>query len=162
MKKLIRPRQFSDFYISCINNGLLRHWLDLQNHCPLDILKRLRKLSQQRIGDTSEMYLRCLLKISKQRFCQTLFRFAKKLSSMHLENISGKCLAVWARELFTHFGNLKVFQHSIKNQSLTLSRYNRPFFYPKTCFFSLITFLVSPAFQCSVAAPESLRKSQLF
>ena len=43
--------------------------------------------------------LRCLFKMTKQRFCYTLFRFAKKLSFTHLENISERCLIVLAKEL---------------------------------------------------------------
>ena len=35
----IRPRQFTDVVTSCLNNGLLRQWLDLQNSCLLNILK---------------------------------------------------------------------------------------------------------------------------
>ena len=35
----IRPRQIADVCISCLNNGVLRHWLDFQNKCVLDILK---------------------------------------------------------------------------------------------------------------------------
>ena len=34
----ILPRYFADVGISCVNNGLLRHWLDLQNSCLLHIL----------------------------------------------------------------------------------------------------------------------------
>ena len=33
----MRFRQFAD--VCCRNSGLLRHWLDLQNSCLLDILK---------------------------------------------------------------------------------------------------------------------------
>ena len=34
-----QPRLFPDMCISCLNNGLLRHCLDLQNSCLLGILK---------------------------------------------------------------------------------------------------------------------------
>ena len=33
------PRQFTDVVTSCLNNGLLRQWFDLQNSCLLNILK---------------------------------------------------------------------------------------------------------------------------
>ena len=35
----ILPRQFAGVGISCLNNGLLKHWLDFQNSCLLDILE---------------------------------------------------------------------------------------------------------------------------
>ena len=61
--------------------------------------KRFRNLSQQCLGETSEMSLRCLFQMSNQRFCQTQFRFAKQLPFRHLENISARCLVVLARKL---------------------------------------------------------------
>ena len=56
----MHPRQFLDMFISCLNNALLRHRLDLQNSCLLDTFKT-----------ASEMSLRYLFKMSNQRFCQT-------------------------------------------------------------------------------------------
>ena len=41
----MHPRQLADVYISCVNNDLLKHWLDLKSNSLLDILKQLRKLS---------------------------------------------------------------------------------------------------------------------
>ena len=35
----IRPRQFANVGISCLNNGLLRHLLNLLNSCLLDNLR---------------------------------------------------------------------------------------------------------------------------
>ena len=35
----LHPRQFSDVSINCLNNDLLRYWLDLRNSCLLDFLK---------------------------------------------------------------------------------------------------------------------------
>ena len=93
----MRPRQFADTCINYLNNALLRHWLDLQNSCLLDILKTVS--SQQCLGDTFGIPLRCLFKMSNQRFCETLFRFAKKLPFRHPENNFARCLAVLTRQL---------------------------------------------------------------
>ena len=62
----MRPRQFLNMCISCKNNGLLRHWLDLRNSCLLDILKMASLVA---LADTSEMSFRYLFKVPNQRFC---------------------------------------------------------------------------------------------
>ena len=62
-------------------------------------------------GGSSEMSLRCPFKMSIQRFCWTLFRFARKLSFTYLESISERCLAAFAKQLLVwhiaHLGMLK-------------------------------------------------------
>ena len=45
------------------------------------------------------MSLRCLFKMSKQRFCSTLLRFSKKLSFRYLQNISTRCIDILTRQL---------------------------------------------------------------
>ena len=59
----LRPRQFPDMCISCPNNGLVKHWLDLQKKLSFKYLKYGFVSCLTSVLETYEMSLRCLFKM---------------------------------------------------------------------------------------------------
>ena len=64
-------------YMSCVNNAVVIHWLDLQNNClPVTLKTSWVHCLWVLSWCTSDMSFRCLYKLLRQRFCQKLLIFA--------------------------------------------------------------------------------------